>query len=198
MFLYLRRALLLCQVALLAACSGSMSSGTTPSAPMALTAPSDVDTVLDAAPGAGNGHLMMHKLAIRPDATAPGILMNFVSDGPAQGGVPCISCVNGAQTNDNVGLSGPSSYIFKGSTWQYSMSYTDISYKGKCKLAWAITAGKKIIDSFSATLNLTSSGGFVLYALNRNRPNFSGAALLTGRVTCGKSKPSTTAPLYFQ
>lgn len=123
--------------------------------------------------------------------------MNFVSNGPAQGGVPCIACVNGAQTNDNIGLTGPSSYVPKGATWEYSVSFTDISYKGKCKLAWSITSGKKIIDSFSATIKLTSAGGFVLYALNRARPSYSGLAQLTGKVTCGSSQ-ILQAPLEFQ
>ncbi len=82
--------------------------------------------------------------------------------------------------------------------WQYEMSFTDISYKGKCKLAWAITNGNKTIDSFSTTLNLTSSGGFVLYAVDRNRPKYSGPATVTGKVTCGKTSASLQAPLQFQ
>jgi hypothetical protein len=125
-------------------------------------------------------------------------LINFVSDGPAQGGVPCINCVGGASSSDNIGLTGPSSYVPSGATWQYTLSFTDITFKGKCKLAWAITSGKKTIDSFSATLTLTSAGGFVLYALDRNRPKYSGAATLTGKVTCGANAQTLQAPLEFQ
>jgi hypothetical protein len=95
-------------------------------------------------------------------------------------------------------MAGPSSYVFSGSRWQYALSFTNISYKGKCKLAWAITAGKRTIDSFAATLNLATSGGFVLYALNRSRPKYSGAATLTGKVSCGKNTPSLQTPLEFQ
>ncbi len=201
MLVFTRRVLLLCQVALLAACSSTAGNNATPAAPAAPVAPtvsSDIGTALDSAPEAANGHLVIRNLSIHPDAGSPAILMNFVSDGPAQGGVPCIACVNGAQSNDTVGLTGPSSYIPKGAVWQYSMSYSDIAYKGKCKLAWVISSGKKIIDSFSATINLTSAGGFVLYALNRNRPAYSGSATLTGKVTCSVHSQSTTAPLYFQ
>lgn len=183
---FIRRGVLASSVALLVACSGTPGTGTTPSLS---SAHADV---------ASPGHMVFQKLSIVPDATAPAIIMNFVSNGPAQGGVPCISCVEGAQTNDNVGLTGPSSYVTKGSGWQYSLSFTDIKYKGKCKLAWTITSGAKTIDSFSATLNLTTAGGFVLYALNRNRPAYSGSATLTGKVTCGGNSRSTTAPLYFQ
>ena len=123
--------------------------------------------------------------------------MNFVSAGPAQKGVPCISCVSGAGS-DTIGLSGPSSYIPTGAVWQYSLSFTDIAYKGSCKLSWTIKAGSKLLDSFGLTLNLKSSGGWVLYALNRDRPSYSGPATLTGNYACGKSTGSAHAPLEFE
>ena len=195
MFSYARRVLVLFQVVLLVGCSGASGSSSTPSAP---AAPADVAAALDSAPEAAPGYLLVRNLGLHPNAGSPAIMMNFVSDGPAQNGVPCIACVNGAQSNDNIGLTGPSSYVPKGATWQYSLSYTNVSYKGKCKLAWVIAAGKKIIDSFSATINLPSAGGYVLYALNRNRPTFSGSAQLTGKVTCATHSQSTQAPLYFQ
>ena len=162
-------------------------------------APADaVGAVLDSAPAVSGGRELFQKLSIRPDANAPSWLINFVANGPAQGGVPCINCVVGASSGDNIGMTGPSSYVFKNSTWQYALSFTDLTFKGKCKLAWAITSGKRTVDSFAATLNLPSAGGFVLYALNRGRPSYSGSATVTGRVTCGKSSQSLQAPIEFQ
>lgn len=193
MLVFARRALLLPLVALLAACSGATGGGPTPSVP---APPADIAAVLDSAPQAV-GHAVIRKLSIHANPNSPAWLMNFVSNGPAQSGVPCIACVNGAQSKDNIGLTGPSSYVPKGATWQYSVSFTDISYVGKCKLAWSITAGNKVIDSFSATVKLTSAGGFVLYALNRARPSYSGSAQLTSKVTCGSSQ-MLQAPLEFQ
>jgi hypothetical protein len=200
MFLFTRRALFLSLVVALAACSAANEGGTTPSAGLSqtLSTQSNVDAVLESAPEVAGGREVTQKLSIRPNASSPAILINFVSDGPNQGGVPCINCVNGASSSDNIGMTGPSSYIPAGAAWQYTLSFTDVSYKGKCKLAWAITSGKKTIDSFAVTLNLTSSGGFVLYALARNRPKYSGAATLTGKVTCGKENQSVQAPLQFQ
>jgi hypothetical protein len=174
-------------VAVLVGCAGAGGGATTPSAAQ------NVRSL-----GVSGGNLIIQKLAIHPATNAPPILMNFVSDGPAQGGVPCINCVNGASSSDNIGLTGPSSYIPTGATWMYTLSFTDISYKGKCTLAWTIVAGKKTIDKFSATLDLTSAGGFVLYALDRTRPNYSGPATLTGKATCGKNAPSMKAPLQFE
>ena len=98
----------------------------------------------------------------------------------------------------HIGLTGPSSYVRTGATWQYALSFTDLSYKGKCTLAWEIKAGKKTVDSFSASFKLTSDGGFVLYAVDRARPKYSGPATLTGKYTCGKNSQSAQAPLYFQ
>ncbi len=182
---YIWRGFFLSLVVALAACSGAANGGSVPSA-------------LNSAPQVTGGHEIFRKLSIQPDAGAPATLMNFVSNGPAQGGVPCIACVSGASSNDTVGLTGPSSYVPSGATWQYALSFTDLSYKGKCTLAWAITAGKKTIDSFSASFKLTSAGGFVLYGVDRGRPKYSGAATLTGKYTCGNNSQSARAPLYFQ
>jgi|SRR5579862_4760505 len=182
----------------LAACSGA-AQGPTPTVDAAErgSQPS-IDAILDSAPAASGGHEVFQSIRVRPDAGAPALMMNFVADGPAQGGVPCINCVNGASTSFNIGLTGPSSYVLSGDYWQYGISFTDVSYKGKCKVSFAITSGKKTIDSFSASFDITSAGGFVVYALNRSRPKYSGAATLTGKYVCGKNSASTQAPLYFQ
>ncbi len=184
---YTRTVLFMLFAAALAACSASNQGGATPSAPSQQT--------LSAPAG---GHEVFRPLAIHPRAGARAFLMNFVANGPNQGGVPCIDCVNGASTHDNIGMTGPSSYVLSGTYWQYAISYTDISYVGNCKLAWDISSGKKTIDSFSKTLHLTSAGGFVLYAIARPRPKYSGSATLTGKVTCGKDTQSAQAPLEFQ
>lgn len=184
MRIYTRGFLLLSLAFGLAACGGVAQAPT----PSVAAAGADVS----------GGRVVFQKVRMQPAAGAPALIMNFVSDGPAQGGVPCINCVSGASTSDNIGLTGPSSYVLSGDFWQYAISFTDVSYKGKCKVSWAITAGKKTIDSFSASFNLTSTGGFVIYALNRARPKYSGAATVTGKYLCAKNSASASAPLYFQ
>lgn len=199
MHVFIKRGLFTLLVVALTACSNGAAGYTTPAAASA-AAPeaATIDQILDSAPETSGGHEVFRPLAIHPNANIPAILINFVSDGPAQSGVPCIGCVAGVSTGDDVGLTGPSSYVPTGATWQYSISFTDIHYKGKCKVAWAITTAKKTLDSFSASLNLTTSGGFVLYALNRGRPKYSGPATLTGKATCGTEHPSLKAPLQFE
>jgi hypothetical protein len=182
----------------LAACSSPIGANTPSAGAPSVQSSDPISAALDAAPEVTGGHALFRKLAIHPDAGSPPIIINFVSDGLDQGGVPCIDCVNGAQTGDNVGLTGPESFVPKGDEWMYALSFTDVAYKGSCKLAWTIVGGGKTVDSFSATLNLTQAGGYVLYAIARPRQAYHGAATLTGRATCGKSKPSLSAPLYFQ
>jgi hypothetical protein len=201
----------ICLALLVSACSGG--SVATPAQPVADNAPtlSAAETealstktalaALDSAPEAGApSRAIFHRLAsIHPDAKAPSFLINWVSAGAAVGGVPCVSCVSGAANGDNIGLSGPGSYVFSGSVWQYSMALTDITFTGNCKLMWSIAAGNKVLDSFSAPkVKITQAGGFILYGLNRNRPKYSGNAVLAGKVTCGAGSQTTQAALYFQ
>ena len=182
----------------LVSCSTANGGMATPSAesPTASQA-ATLNAILDSAPEVAGGRELFKKIAV-PSAAGTPILINFLADGPNQGGVPCIDCVYGASSGDNIGMTGPSSYVLSNFTWQYALSFTDISYTGKCKLAWAITAGKKKIDSFSASITLTSAGGFILYAVARSRPTYSGPATLTGKVTCGKTAQSLSVPLQFQ
>lgn len=196
----LRGFCVLSALALLAGCSNASGTGAVPAnandrSPSTINS---IDTVLDSAPPVAGGRVAIRQLAVHPNAGAPAILINFLTDGPNQAGVPCITCVSGASTSNNVGMTGPSSYVLTNFTWQYGVSFTNIGYKGKCKLAFAITSGKTTIDSFSRTLTLTSAGGFVLYAIARPRPKYSGAAILTGKVTCGKDAPSLQVPLQFE
>ncbi len=189
MSIYTRRGLFLSLALALSACAGANQTGATPSAGAVQTAGTQSNA---------NGVLVFQKTPIRPDAAAPALIMNFVANGPNQGGVPCINCVNGASSGDNIGLTGPSSYVRTNTFWQYEISFTDVSYKGKCKVSWTIVSGNKTIDSFSSSFNLTTAGGFVIYAVARSRPKYSGPATLTGKYACGKNTASAQAPLYFE
>jgi hypothetical protein len=189
MTIYTRRIIFLCFAFALVACSGAGQTATTPSG----------DTRASVSQSSDSGQLIFKKMKVNPDAGAPPLIMSFIANGPNQGGVPCIDCVYGATSGDNVGMTGPSSYVVSNSYWQYDISFTDISYKGKCKVLWTIVSpSKKNIDTFSASFTLTSSGGFVLYAIARARPSYSGAATVTGKYECGKNTGSTQEPLYFE
>lgn len=197
---------------LLCACSGlggaSTPSASSQSASSATSAGADNTALstqtamaaLDSAPLViASGREVSRRLPIQPNAAGPAFLIAFVEAGEAQGGVPCITCVDGASTEDNIGLTGPVNYVAKGAEWEYTLAFSVLRLNTKCKLAWAIADGKKVIDSFAVTLKIKGTGGYVVYAQSRKRPSYSGPAELTGKVTCGKAGSQTTqAPLYFQ
>ena len=188
MSIYTHRVIFVSLALMLAGCG---STGQTPSTSAAGTQAAAVPS--------NSGQRVFKKMNVRPDAGTPATIMNFISNGPNQGGVPCINCVEGASSADNVGLTGPSSYVVSNTYWQYDISFSDISYKGKCKVSWVIASpAKKTIDSFSASFTLTSAGGFVLYAIPRLHPSYSGPANVTGKYTCGKNTGSTQEPIYFE
>jgi hypothetical protein len=217
MLVYARRFVLLPLVAaFLSACSGGFGSTSTPSASSpqsdaarAVTFSSEdvaqstrtAMDALDSAPAlASPGRMTFGSLHLSSDAKSPvPFIMSFVAAGAPVNGVPCISCVGAASSGDNIGLPGPGNFVPTGATWQYNIAYTNMAFKGKCTLAYAIGAGKKVVDSWSATLTLAQKGGFVLYGVNRTRPKYSGAAMLVGKVTCGKGAPqSAQAAMFFQ
>lgn len=198
--LLFRRSILLFGVVALAACGGLNGASTTPAAGAAQASQSQpsIDAILDSAPEVPGARFVSHSIAL-PAARRhlPGFLINFVANGPSQGGVPCAGCVNGASTGDTLGLTGPSSYVLKNTYWTYTLSFSDLTFVGKCKLAWGITAGKTVIDKFSTSYNITTAGGWYFFYFSRPRPKYSGPAVLTGKVTCGKSAQSLQAPLQF-
>jgi hypothetical protein len=159
-----------------------------------------VQRALDAAPlQPGDARLAFVSLRGNPSPdVVPAFLVNFVASGPYQTGVPCYKCVKGAQTTFNIGLSAPYNYVTSGSTWQYVTSFTTVSFAGSCKVAWTITAGQKVIDSFSTTATGVIAHGSYIYGLNRVRPAYSGAATLSSKVTCKAGSQTATAPMYFQ
>ncbi len=197
--LLFRRSIFLLAAVAVAACGGVNGAATTPSVSRAMS-PSQptIDSILDSAPEVAGGRVATHAIAVPARKKLPGILINFVANGPAQGGVPCAGCVNGASSGDTLGLTGPSSYVLTGTYWQYTLSFSDLTYVGKCKIAWGITAGTKILDKFSTSYAISKAGGWYIFDFNRARPKYSGPALLTGKVTCGKQSPSLQVPLEFQ
>ncbi len=155
---------------------------------------------LDSAPRALTAPLGgMVRLPIHPNAGAPAFITNFVTVGPGQTGVPCFSCVSGAQTKNNIGLTAPYNYVLSNEIAQYTISFTDITNTGNCTLSWAIASGKTKIDAFSYLLKSPAGGSSYVIAFNRNRPSYSGAAVLTGKVACtGSGSQSVTTTMYFQ
>jgi hypothetical protein len=129
-------------------------------------------------------------------AKAKPFFANFVASGVAQSGVPCFGCVSGVPSA--LGLPDPFNYVSSNTIMQYNVAWTNLTYKGSCTVSIAITAGKKVIDSASFNVTgINGAGGYDI-GLNRPRPTYSGAAILTGKVKCGVPSSMVHAPLVFQ
>jgi hypothetical protein len=159
-----------------------------------------IDAILESAP-----QVTLHVLAAPSranpallPAAAPKFLLNFVASGPTGKKLPCFDCVNGKEAG-TFGIADPDNYVLSDRIWTYIISFTSVTFTGKCKLAWAITAGSKVIDSFSGTATVGSIGVYDYWGF-RNRPSYSGSATLTGKLSCTGGGPAqtATAPLVFQ
>jgi hypothetical protein len=141
----------------------------------------------------------MMRMPATPDTGALPYIIGFVTVGPDQTGVPCFNCVNGAQTTFNIGLTAPYNYIESGEAALFTIALTNISNTSNCTLSWAITSGAKTIDHFSYILKAPQKQSSYVVGFDRNRPSFTGQALLTGKLDCGgKGAQTTTATLVDQ
>lgn len=170
-------------------CGGSTTGPTVPGA--AQLQPAN-------ATDSGWGFSAQHFLA-GPNAKAPAILMNFVATGYPYKGLPCFTCVKGVQTKDNIGLPGPYNDIPHGKSWMYTVSYTDVSFKGNCKLAVTIASKNKTIDNFSTTAKNNKPTFYYMYWNTRKFPKYTGSATVTASLSCsGAGSQSTSAQIFFE
>ena len=132
---------------------------------------------------------------VQPD-TNPSFYANFVAAGLNAAGVPCYNCVNG--TNGTFGLPAPFNYVVKSSYWQYNVSWTNLTFKGTCYASFAATSGSTVISKATTKVPGVSGAGSYDWGWVANPATFSGKALLTGKVRCGKKTSTTTANLIFQ
>jgi hypothetical protein len=195
---------LLLVVGLVAGCGAATTSPSVPSsAQIAQPAPTSEDAMiqaaLDSAPNDSGWTFAAAPLAVAPKVKTPKVLLNFVATGYPADGLPCFTCVKKVTTKDNVGLPGPFNYVFHGDAWQYIISYTDISFKGNCEVAIAITSGKKVIDKFATSADDNKPEFYYLYWDTRRFPAFSGLATVTADLSCpGTGKQKTSAPIVFE
>ncbi|MBD5653549.1 MAG: hypothetical protein IAI50_00010 [Candidatus Eremiobacteraeota bacterium] len=135
--------------------------------------------------------------AVRLPAGSPSFFTNTILSGAAVDGVPCFNCVNGAPATA-LGVPAPFNYIPSGTVQQYNVSWTDLTFKGKCTVYITIASGKTVIQSQNYPVSgITAPGAYDL-GFNFAAVTYSGPAMATGKVTCGKTSSSVTARLIFE
>lgn len=194
--------LLLLFVLVAAGCGGATTSPTVSGPARVQPASGEGATIqnaLDSAPNDPAWTSSAQHVPVAPNAKAPAILMNFVATGYPYKGLPCFTCVKGVQTKDNIGLPGPYNDVTHGDRWLYTVSYTDVSFKGNCSLAVAITAKNKTIDTFATTAKNNKPEFYYLYWDSRKFPKYSGPATVTASLSCpGAGTQKTSAQMFFE
>jgi len=134
---------------------------------------------------------------VRPAAGTPTFIINFIATGPNQSGVPCFNCVGGA-SGLTIGLPVPNNVVPANYYWQYNISWTNVSFKGTCKVTLEIVGGGKVLDNTSANVPGISSAGSYDWAFSRLHPTYTGSATATGKVKCGTATQKTSAMMLFE
>jgi hypothetical protein len=153
---------------------------------------------MDSAPAATSGVTVRGvPMAGRVPAGSPTFFANFLASGPAEPGVPCFGCVNGAP-GTALGIPPPYNFIPSGTVQQYNLAWTTLTFKGTCKIAIVLASGKTKIDSVSFNVPGVNPQGAYDIGLNFKAESFSGPALATGKLTCGSKSSIVTAHVIFQ
>jgi len=131
------------------------------------------------------------------DTGAPLFIVNFVSAGGNQTGVPCINCVEGGAT-PNIGLPMPYNAVGSGTTMTYTLSTSINSASGTCTAAVSVAAGKTKLFAASDKLTGLSGGPGTIELWFTQAPiTYTGVAILAGKLTCNGQTSVVKAPLLF-
>jgi hypothetical protein len=153
---------------------------------------------IDATPGepATNRPLFAPaRVRTAPEATAaaPAFWTNFVTAGGNSQYAPTFSGNDDTLTLPIPENDKPSDYYY-----QYNITWTVVTQTGKCTAAYAITSGSRTIETQKKTgIDLSGAGGYDWAFVEKTLSKFTGAAVLTGTITCGTTSSAATAPMYF-
>jgi len=128
---------------------------------------------------------------------APPFIVNFVSAGWSQTGVPCINCVVGGAT-PNLGLPMPYNAVGSGITMTYLLSLSINSASGTCTAAVTVAAGKTKLYAASEKISGLSGGpGTIELWFSQAPITYTGVAMVAGKLTCNGQTGVVRAPLLF-
>jgi hypothetical protein len=163
---------------------------------------------LDAAPiagfGVGGGGTRLPG-TIRPDATEPALVVNFVVAGPSDpnGKVPALNAVPGSGVA-NLSIADPETVIPTTGSIVFSVASNVLTLPAqtKCTTSIAVTAGTTKLYSARTKPYTVSPLTVWLWAFVASRPTYSGPATMVGKVSCtgpaGTKSTMKSAALFFQ
>jgi len=133
-----------------------------------------------------------------------GVMPAFISAGAPDpnGKVPLFNGVAGAGVT-NWDVSVPLTILTHGSSYVYNMTLQDVNFNGTCQASFTLTQvqfNKTVtLDSAKDNAFACNPGGVWAWVFGGKAiPNFPGPATLTGTVTYGNQKASTTTTVVLQ
>jgi hypothetical protein len=133
-----------------------------------------------------------------------GVMPAFITAGTPDpnGKVPVIDGVPGAGVA-NLGVAAPQTILVHGNSYVYTVALQDVNFTGTCQASFTLTQVQynKTVTLDSAKDDTFSCGPgtwWVWVFGGKTIPNFPGPATLTGTVTYGSEKASTTTTVVLQ
>jgi hypothetical protein len=137
-----------------------------------------------------------------PDVvTAPaGVMANFITAGTLdpREKVPALNAIAGAGVA-TLAVALPLAVLRHGTIYTYVMSTQNVTFKGTCTDSYTLTRGTVVLDHQTIHTYACAPGEAWEWATNGRRvPNSPGLAVLTGIVTFGKTRVTTTTKILIE
>jgi hypothetical protein len=172
--------------------------------PTALTL-KDFDTAFVLFGNSGGGSYAEGNItSIRVDDTG-GVIPAFITAGSPDpdGKVPTVNGVSGSGVT-NLDVPFPLTLLSHGSSYVFTIAFQNINFTGTCQASYKLTQvqyNKTVtLDSGTSSSITSCNPGTVWYWYWGSKviPDYPGPATLTGTVTYGSSKATTTTTVVFQ
>lgn len=133
-------------------------------------------------------------------AATPGVIANFITAGAPdpRGKVPALDAVAGAGVS-NITMASPIAILQHGRVYTYLMTSQNIAFKGICTDSYVLQRGAVVLGRGQIHTYDCAPGTYWQWAINgRTIPNSPGLATLTGTVTYGGKKATTSTTVLIR
>jgi hypothetical protein len=132
------------------------------------------------------------------DVTTPKVVPSYIATTLDVARTPCFNCVHGT-TKNTYGTGFPLGYVSTAiPNIRITDAYFDVSFKGMCAESIALTQGTKTLAVVSGTGTPAAGSVETFTMLTARAPTWHGAALMTGKVTCGGVSAISKGVVHFQ
>ena len=132
------------------------------------------------------------------DVTTPAVVGGYIVTTLKQSGTPCFNCVNSGEAG-TYGTGDPLGYVNSTlSSIGVLNVYFDVSDTASCSISIALTQGTTVLASGSGHFTPTPGAVEWSFLSVTRQSTWHGAALMTGKVTCGSVISKDKGTVWFQ